>query len=332
MPVTDVSRTRATAGAVAVLVVAAGVGAILVSWTPDGSGPHPLRDVPARADAVAHVDADAAPFRNGTVRSVTLSAFAYQSTHPFYRGPRLDRWPRAFVEAPETPTDGARSLTGFVAHDRGRRNASYRATIVRSEWSTGAVLTVVERAANVTLEPTARHGTTTYVPAGADGPTVAVLPGGGHAIGTRPAVLDAVAVAAGDRDPVAGDLRTRYDAARPGYVTFVYPFPADAVPGIVRNTSAFRRAEAVSGVYYRNETTTGARLGAELAVHAPGGNAPRDIAAAVGAATELYQASADDAVLRRAAAHVRTQHQDGRAIIVYEDRVERVARLVDRLA
>lgn len=331
--VTDVGRTRLAIVAVTVLVVAAGIGAVLTGMADLGrTEPQPLRGVPAEADAVAYVDADAGPFRNATIRNVTLGAFDYQSSHPFYRGPRLDRWPRAFVAADETPVGDFRSAAAYVDTDGTSRNASYRATIVRANWSTAAVVAVVERETNRTLVMERRQGTRVFVPSRPGGPTVAVLQDGGHVIGTEPAVTDAISVADGEAPAVSGRLRTRFDEAREGYVTFVYPFPAGAVPDPIGNATAFRRAETLSGTYYRNETTAGMALGTELVVHTQDEAAARDVAAVVRAALELYRASSDDQVLGRAAGQVATDHTGDRAVIVYEDSAGEVGRLVDRLA
>lgn len=320
--------TRTAAVLVALAVVVAGAGAY-VAFTDERE---PLDAVPAGADAVVHVDAGALA-ANGTVLNVSRSAFRFQTANRYYRGPHVDEEIAPFVESDAVDLGAASDLTMFAAlTENHTADPNYTATVVRADWSVEAVVDAVEAYHGVELRETTAAGHALYVPESSDEPVVGVLGDGQYAVGARAAVMDAIAVADGEAPPVGGELRSFFESARDGYVTFAYPFPKQAIPDVpFVNTTAFDTVGLTSGVYYRNETANGTKLGVRLRVQTDGEVAARDVANTLGLAVSFYAQRSGDERLVEAAARVRTSHPGSVAVLSYESRPEQISALLEAL-
>lgn len=230
-------RGALAVAALAALLVGAGVGAHLLA----GSTDRPLDAVPADVDYVGHVDVDAdtmAP--DSAVADATRAAFRYQSRVVIYDGPPF----RSSFAVGASPLDrqAASSVTYF-----GRANGSeYAARVVRSNWSTTALVGAVESARGVDLA--ASDDRELFV-ARNDSVAVAVLGEASHAVGNVTAVRDAARVAAGEAPTVDGPLRAAMGRQRPAHARFAFRFDPGSMPDLPFAGPTVRQVRVLSGGY-----------------------------------------------------------------------------------
>lgn len=267
-------------GVAAVAVVGAGVGAVvLLSSSAESS---PADSVPQDADYVGHVDADAMREKPPDVRAATREALAFQSLVVFYDGPDF---PTALAFRNDTGLDPAavHGVTYF-----GHTNDSYAARIVRAEWTEPAVVAAVEREANVNLSAARYRNRSLYVAAD-DSTAVAVLEEGRYVVGGVGAVRDAVDVAVGDADPVAGVVRREFEQ-RAGYVRFAFRFDPRTVPDIpLVGTGGFEAVRVVAASYDTNATANGTRIGVAIDVTVADAEGADQVQALLDTAVVLYR-------------------------------------------
>jgi hypothetical protein len=115
------------------------------------------------------------------------------------------------------------------------------ALLVRTDFTDAEVTELAETSVDVT-ERTYRDRTV-YV--SGNGSQLAVLGDGRYVLGTPAAIERVVDVQHGDVQPVDGEVRTAYDAARGGYMRFGFNIPSERVPG-----SAGQAAAAARGIEY----------------------------------------------------------------------------------
>ncbi|MEF8908430.1 MAG: type IV pilin, partial [Haloarculaceae archaeon] len=115
------------------------------------------------------------------------------------------------------------------------------ALLVRTDFTDAEVTELVETSVDVT-DRTYRDRT---VYASGNGSQLAVLGDGQYVLGTPAAIERVVDVQHGDVEPVNGEARTAYDAARGGYMRFAFDIPPERVPG-----SGGQAAAAARGIEY----------------------------------------------------------------------------------
>lgn len=292
-------RALATTGAVAVLLAAAAWGAIALA---DPGAASPADRVPAGVDYVGHADLETLR-TDPTLAEASTTSLRFQSVVSFYSGPAFER---SFAFGDGGPLDpaAAASVTYF-----GRSNGSaYRARIVAGDWRAEDVAAAVEARHDVALSRGEYRGAALYA-----GGRRAVAPLGDDRIvvGNATAVRDAVDVARGERDAVAGPLRAAF-AREAGFVRFAYRFRPATVPRYVPFVSdAVRDVERVGGSY----ALDGSRLAVRTNVSTADAAAARAVAGILRAGVTFYRVESGNETMRRELAAVRIERA-GRTVRV----------------
>jgi hypothetical protein len=287
-----VSRVQVALAVVA--VAAAGVSVAFLLHEP--APPEPADRVPGDVDYVGHLDT--APMRSdeNTTRA-TRFALRFQSAVDFYAGPDF-RQSYAFREV--GPAGEVANVTYF-----GRSNSSYAARIVTADWDAETLPQAVERAENVSLSRTQVHGEVAYL---GDGHGVAVLREGLFVVGNATAVRDALAVDAGEAEPLSGPLRQRFESTG-GYARFAFRFRPSAVPNYPFVGESVQRVEFVDGAYRRN----GSRLVATTNVTVEDADTAGSVAAVLDAGLTFYEFESANPDLKAELRRIQVS-QDGRVV------------------
>ncbi|WP_159902754.1 type IV pilin [Salinirussus salinus] len=122
------------------------------------------------------------------------------------------------------------------------------ALLVRTEFTDAEVTELVETSVDVTERTYGDH--TVY--GSGNGSQLAVLGDGRYVLGTPMAVERVVDVQNGDVQPVGGEVRTAYAAARGGYMRFGFDIPPERLSGSGGQAAAARDIEYGYGSLFRD--------------------------------------------------------------------------------
>lgn len=296
----------ATVLAVVLLSGAAVVGALYLA-APSSEPESPADAVPESVSYVGHLDAVTMRSSQG-VEDVTGEAAAFQSAVDFYDGPPVRR-SYLFRES-NLSADAVDEVTYF-----GRANTSYRARLVSADWRTAELVAVVEADANATL--TAENYGDRQLYAG-DGVAVAVVENGTFAVGNGTAVRDAVDVAAGEREPVSGPLRTRFED-RAGYFRFAFRFRPETVPEYEFVGGSIRSVEYVATEYRVN----GSNVATESVVVTEDADSARSVKGLLAFARTIYGQQTENETLAAELGKLRFDVEGNTVVSSYESTPER---------
>ena len=201
--------------------------------TPDPDGTSRLDAVPEGATAVVHADLQAM-FEDEVLRERVNRLVADLGQ----RIPQLTVT-EALDLAEERSGLDPRRMNELVAF--GSVATGDGALLVRTEFTDAEVTELVETSVDVT-DRTYRDRA---VYGSGNGSQLAVLGNGRYVLGTPAAIERVVDVQHDDVEPVNGEVRTAYDAARGGYMRFGFDIPPERVPG-----SGGQAAAAARGIEY----------------------------------------------------------------------------------
>jgi len=233
----DILRAGGTAG----LAATAGLGGCAGLFgdggdgegTPDSGGTSRLDAVPEGATAVVRADLQAM-FEDERLRERVNRLVA-----DFGDGAPQLTVAEALDLAEERSGIDPRQMNELLAF--GSVSTGDGALLVRTDFTEAEVTELVETSVDVT-ERTYRDDT---VYASGNSSQLAVLGDGQYVLGTPTAVERAVDAQHGEAQPVGGEVRSAYDAARGGYMRFAFDLPPERVPD-----SEGQAATAASGIEY----------------------------------------------------------------------------------
>jgi len=221
----------------------------------------------------------------------------------------------------------ATELVMFSTTDGATTNTSYVGAILHTDAGTDAAVAGVQDATDSGYVRQRVDGQRVYAPTNRSGYWIGVLGDGELVVGTRPAVTDAVAVAAGNGDRVGGPLRTAYDGARDGTVQFATTSPAILLPpeaDSVTNVQLYRDLRAVGGAYYLD----GRRTGVEAELRATSPNNARSVAEATNGSAAVLRNSLDNESAVEAVDAVEIDRRGSTVTLSYEAPIETFERVV----
>lgn len=136
--------------------------------------------------------------------------------------------------------------------------------VLYSDWSEDELISTIEEEEDYNYTTTEKGDVTVYEPDVSEDYMgepmyVAVLEDGTYVLGDEAAVNGAADVAAGNADPVDGELKTGFEEVNDGYVTFAYEVSAEDIPEQNPNqqidTSAFKDVSVIAGSYNTDDGT-----------------------------------------------------------------------------
>lgn len=319
---TGVGPPGAVRVAVVVLAVTALAGCSGLPLPFGQEAAEPMDAVPGDVDYVGHVDYAAYRQQSPEVRATARDALSFQSRVVVYDGPAfLDAL--AFENDTGLDRDAVRSVTYF-----GRQNGSYGARVVRADWETGDVVAAVEARRDVTMTEDSHADRALYV-AGNGSVAVADLPEG-YAVGDPAAVRDAVDVAAGEADPVSGELRAAVERES-GYVRYAFRFDPGKVPDVTLvDTEGFEAIRLVSAGYHADGAAggtaadggNGTRMGVAFNLTAADGTGADRVRSLLNSGLAIYRTQVAGPALSRELERVELDRRDRRVVVTYESTPE----------
>lgn len=185
-----------------------------------------------------------------------------------------------------------------------------------------------------TFEETTYKEQTLYVADGEgefqDDMYLGVLGNGQFVAGSEDAVKDALDVEAGDASAWSGELRSKYDNTRDGYITFAMDVPQDELPeedssSTPIDTSAFSEIEYMSGVYY----TSGDNMGMEMDMNVNGTESAQKLTEVTDGALSLATGFVEDEQATEALRNIEVSRDESTVSITFEDSVSNIQELIE---
>lgn len=308
--------------AAALIAVAVGGAFALGVFAPE---PTILDDVPAEADAVAHIDGEIVG--DGGTRDLGNAALATAGFDTATVGGVL-----GLVRFRTGLSAGAVQEAAVYARydDEGRLDEEYAAAVVHANWTAEALVSATESVAGWEYDPTTVGDVTIHRATGdpvavggvtVDPLTIAVLDEGEFVVGTETAVRDAVAVANGSADALDGDVRTAATAGEEGLVTVAANVSGAWTAELDAATGGVTRLDRVEAVAVTYDTVGDDAAGEDAAdeadadaadagqqdaivvrarFHTAGTEAARDVAAFARGGLPVLEHRADNATAVRA--------------------------------
>ncbi len=249
-----------------VLLVAAAVTTGCIHGD-DGAAGQTVDFVPDGVDAV--VQFDMGVFEDPTTEDLgnALIDMEREQQGEMYDGPESyeEIW-QEIEDETELDPRGLQEATAFggIPDDPMVEADDEWGVVVSTTWSEEQVIEEIEDEASVEEGTYNGHPFLTVTPDAEfeDVYYVAVLGDGLYVLGDEASVQDSVDVAAGDAEPLSGELREEIDRIAEGYVNFAFQVPDDAVPegeepAMEFDMGAFDEVGVVSGSYYTEGDSLG---------------------------------------------------------------------------
>lgn len=312
------------AAAVLLVVAGAGVGAY-VTITGD-AGPAAVNQVPADVDAVVHVDGGVTDDAATTeLVDSALAEVAVIEQAPNSTTDALDEFERQTGLDP----DAADEVVVFSKQANRSTGTDDVGVIVHGNWEEEAVVDTTETELDREWTETTYNGQTMYRPinGSAGEQWIGVLGDGQFVFGSESVVRETVDVVAGNSSRFDGRLRSGFEDAPDGLVTFSARVPTEQIPeqaGPGIELTRYRQVTVVSGSYY--SLTNGA--GVELHLQTNSTEAAQDLEDVTGGVLATARLTTRNESVEENLDEIEVEREGETVIVSYEQSIDDIGALI----